>query len=479
MKDAAPACGKNRVRLPGKITETFFLPDIAGRGREKEGRFAMTRTLPPRPDFTQLKHQAKDLLRAHERMDSSACTVLRRLRQFAAADDAAILARPLALHQAQYALAKEYGFASWNALKRHVEKVTNRPSPLRRENGRTYVAGLEKLPLTCQNSVISCIAGAMEAMGEAEMTYEYLMWACGGAFRVQMRTPTWCPSAACAAVGYNLVPGAMKVTGYRLTHLPTGPDMPTGHKLDGPELAQAIERARPAVTASIERGVPALFDSEECGLIVGYKEDGQRIVRPYKDGEGYVDTDKWPWGVGIIEPEDMPMDRHAAVVNSLHLAVTLAKTERFGNYLSGFAALESWADGLLDEARFAALTDANWFPIAHGNGYCYGCYYTDRGTAEKYLRDVADDYQDPIRSELLATAGVYGKIHELLGCPRPEVNCAWSLQPWVIGALAKWTPAMRQAESQTLRECLALERQAIGQIEHVLTQMEVPADVQV
>jgi hypothetical protein len=434
----------------------------------------MSRTLPPRPDFAQLKHQAKDLLRAHERKDASACcTVLRRLRQFAAADEAAILARPLALHEAQYALAMEYGFASWNALKRHVEKVLGRPSPLRRENGRTYVAGLEKLPTACRNSVITCIVGAMEAMGE-DISYEYLMGACGGAFRVQLHQPNWCPSAACAGPGYNLIPGAMKITGYRLTSMPVT-FMPTGHEKQGTELAQAIELARPAMTASIERGVPALFDSEECGLIVGYKDDGQRIVRPYGEAEGYVDTDKWPWGVGIIEPEDVAMDRHTAVVNSLHLAVTLAKTERFGNYLSGFKALEQWSEELLDESRFADLKEHNWFQVGLANGYCYGSFYTDRVTAEAYLRDVADDYEDPIRSELLAVADTYKQVHQGLGRKRAEYECAWSLQPWFIGGPAKWTPAMRRAESQALREALALERQGISQIERVLTRLDAPA----
>jgi hypothetical protein len=139
--------------------ETFFLPGIAGRGRDQEGGCPMSRRLPHRPDFTQLRHQAKDLLRGHQRKDPAVCDVLRRLRPFASADDAAILAEPLALHEAQYALAMDYGFASWNALKRHVEKVNGRPSPVRREKGRTYVAGLEQHGIGCKdahdNSVIA------------------------------------------------------------------------------------------------------------------------------------------------------------------------------------------------------------------------------------------------------------------------------------------------------------------------------------
>jgi len=63
--------------------------------------------LPPVPDFTQLRHQAKALLRAHERKEAtvfgvSVREVLRNLRQFASADDAAIWSKPLALHEAQY-----------------------------------------------------------------------------------------------------------------------------------------------------------------------------------------------------------------------------------------------------------------------------------------------------------------------------------------------------------------------------------------
>ena len=53
--------------------------------------------LPPRPNLDQLKHQAKELLKA---------------------------GKASALHDAQTILAREYGFKSWNALRDHVEAVT-------------------------------------------------------------------------------------------------------------------------------------------------------------------------------------------------------------------------------------------------------------------------------------------------------------------------------------------------------------------
>jgi uncharacterized protein len=66
--------------------------------------------LPARPDLDQLRHQAKDLLRAAQRGDSGAVTRIR------AASDRLILS------SAQLALAREYGFASWAKLKLEVER---------------------------------------------------------------------------------------------------------------------------------------------------------------------------------------------------------------------------------------------------------------------------------------------------------------------------------------------------------------------
>jgi len=52
--------------------------------------------LPPRPSLDQLKHQAKELQRSAQ----------------------------IALHEAQTRIAREYGFASWNKLRDHVEALT-------------------------------------------------------------------------------------------------------------------------------------------------------------------------------------------------------------------------------------------------------------------------------------------------------------------------------------------------------------------
>jgi len=80
----------------------------------------MPRALPPRPRLEALKKEAKHLLRLHRDGDGRACAQLRLLRRFADVADQDILAADLALHDTQFALALDYGFASWTALRDHV-----------------------------------------------------------------------------------------------------------------------------------------------------------------------------------------------------------------------------------------------------------------------------------------------------------------------------------------------------------------------
>src|SRR6516164_7244245 len=66
--------------------------------------------LPARPDLDQLRHQARELLRAAHRGDIEATARVR-----------AVSGR-IILSSAQLALAREYGFASWARLKLEVER---------------------------------------------------------------------------------------------------------------------------------------------------------------------------------------------------------------------------------------------------------------------------------------------------------------------------------------------------------------------
>ena len=82
------------------------------------------RQLPERPNLEQLKRQAKDLLRSARANAPQALARFRTLPAFADASDAVLARAPLALHDAQSVIAREHGFASWNALRERVETLT-------------------------------------------------------------------------------------------------------------------------------------------------------------------------------------------------------------------------------------------------------------------------------------------------------------------------------------------------------------------
>jgi hypothetical protein len=83
------------------------------------------RPLPPRSSLDHLKHQAKDLMKAHAARSLAAAQLIREFHpRFSGASDEAIFAAEFKLSSAQLAIARESGFQSWMRLKAHIEKPT-------------------------------------------------------------------------------------------------------------------------------------------------------------------------------------------------------------------------------------------------------------------------------------------------------------------------------------------------------------------
>jgi hypothetical protein len=82
-----------------------------------------TKRLPSSPNLDHLKHQARDLLKAHAAGDPEASQRLREFHpRFGRSADADIRSAKLTLSDAQLAIAREYGFPSWARLKAQVER---------------------------------------------------------------------------------------------------------------------------------------------------------------------------------------------------------------------------------------------------------------------------------------------------------------------------------------------------------------------
>ena len=74
-----------------------------------------SQTLPPQPSLEQLKKQAKTLLKAHQSGNHETISRLRSMvPKLALASDAEILAAKFSLLDAQFVIAREYGYDSWN-----------------------------------------------------------------------------------------------------------------------------------------------------------------------------------------------------------------------------------------------------------------------------------------------------------------------------------------------------------------------------
>ena len=81
----------------------------------------MSPSLPPKPSLEHLRNQAKDILRAQRHGDAPGCQVLRGLRQYADIPDVQLLAAKVKLREAQLALALDYGFESWEDMRKGVQ----------------------------------------------------------------------------------------------------------------------------------------------------------------------------------------------------------------------------------------------------------------------------------------------------------------------------------------------------------------------
>ena len=89
----------------------------------------MSANLPPNPNLNQLKNQAKELLAAYQSGDADAIDRVRAV--YTPKTEA------LTLREAKQALAREYGFTSWQALvdevKEEIEPEETEPAPTKKK----------------------------------------------------------------------------------------------------------------------------------------------------------------------------------------------------------------------------------------------------------------------------------------------------------------------------------------------------------
>ena len=335
------------------------------------------------------------------------------------------------------------------------------------EDGKVWIAGMEKLTWQGEqeNSVMRCLAIAMQTVGRSEYTYEYLMGISAQAFRIQLFKDGWCPSSPHARMGFNTGEVAVESLPYKLVRY----EFIDEDRKNDPNARQEAYRA---VAASIDRGVPALFGSEEQGLVVGYSEDGGTLLgRSYMDRKkpGFKSIDKLPWGFGVLVERGATPDRRERIIHSLKLAVKLANTESFEQYYSGWKAYEAWIAQLKDANAFVELSAEDLKGRQFGNAYIYYCLVDARTRAAGYLKSVQAQFTGEPPAHLAKAAELYGQITQRLSNPCPTEIAP---MPGMMKEAQRWTQDMRNRQAKILEECRSLEKQAISEIEKALALMD-------
>jgi uncharacterized protein (TIGR03067 family) len=105
------------------ISRTFFVPPVCGSRRKCMENY-MDTNLPARPDLDHLRRQAKSLLAALESGSSDAvATILQHLPSAKGMSADQVRTTRFRLADAQSAIARKSGYASWPQLARHVEQL--------------------------------------------------------------------------------------------------------------------------------------------------------------------------------------------------------------------------------------------------------------------------------------------------------------------------------------------------------------------
>lgn len=264
------------------------------------------------------------------------------------------------------------------------------------------------------------------------------------AFKLTVWRP-WCPSAGVCDVVADCPDRALAVFGYSMARFPA-------------EDGQVAEDARRAIVESIDRGMPALYMNGEFNLIVGHVDGGKRwICQPYAGGAGYKRMERLEgflgpaWWVNVLHDDKEAPPRRQALLDSIRAAVRLARTPSFeeGSF-NGFAAYEAWAEDLDSPPEE---------PNLHANAYVYSILLSSRAAAGEYLRAVAGEFDGGAAGRLTAAGGRYDRVARRMLDGRACVA-----QPWK----ESWTPENRAIQADIMRQNLADERVAIGELEQFL-----------
>ncbi len=453
----------------------------------------MTRSLPVNPSHRFLQEEAKDALKAQRRGDRAVCPMLRLLRRFHAADDQAIVGAEVALHEVQFALAMDYGFPSWPAMKAHVESLAAAGAA---ETGagddpavRAVLSDVPKVGFGRRLCPFpGSIEGALAYIGRPE-SYDYIMGVSGAAFRRAWHRDD----------GGNIDLGYFQPEPYRLLFSAIGMDYRILPVADKPAMIDAVKQ-------SIARGRPVvafgIIGPPEAGLICGYDRGGEVMIghsyfdferhspeQPYYEKEGWFEDmagkepergEPRPIGMIILGDSHQRPAPREVLRTSIDWAIDLARTTHrptLPNHVCGLAACRAWADALeIDEdyeeedPKAIQLADqpGSEFTqevrvMVHGD---QATMQSERIHAAGFLRNMSE-HAGPGYGALMEAADLFEQAGKANVWP-------WKAKHYMADEVKRGLRDRdtRRELAASVREACRREEQAIDMLERVRTAME-------
>ena len=406
----------------------------------------MPSSTPVRLNLTQLKKQAKEILKAHHAGDAGAGPVLRRLPRFAAAMAPEILAAPVHLADVQFALALEHGFDSWAHLKRHIEGLEPRPrGQLMKEAGAVWISRVPKLGWGLDRDCT--FAGALEsALAATDDPWPYwdLMAFTGLAFRVRWSADF---SASCA-IGEmpDECAGLRACTGWG-----TPTDVQFGQETTDREairgwLVQSIDSGRPVLVYGLCLDMAVVYGYEAGGQILwlsDYHARGEMPVRLPLAKLGPMQI--------YLHREGPALDDRLRLEHVLSLAGrNWGRREHDGGlpgrrYLYGEAAYEAWQEAIRGADK---LPPEQFARLHHTHQFAWLTLADARQAAGRFLNEAGQTDLARTLPETAAAALRHAIGHALAMAKR--LSLAFDSQGFFQGPPPAWPADQRLAEFEIL-----------------------------
>ncbi len=377
----------------------------------------MTRFLPPSPQLSHLKNEAKALLKAHAQRDQDVLPVLRHMRDLTHLDDEVIFGMPIKLAQMQFALAMDYGFSNWHHLRKTVAsinpvegytqtlqgKAIQLPDvPGGYPNTNRWVAGMVMML-----DYVGAMVDIVDMAGDTGIAFIFqadeLLHPFGNNLK-QLDMGYWPLDSWGVRTRQEFINA---IHGQKITFLPSD-----YKAYDRDPAAYYRQHFRRTIRQALDEHLPVLGDCCVDIVLITAMDEGEPDVLGQLtcvEKNELVRMKQYPWNVAIFDGSCSTITRHEADRQALEYAIALGRDEvdlsAYPGKLSGIKSWRLWQEQL----KYPELAGPHYYSAnVRGHLIC------NRKAAIAYLRQMALRYRSSAMQAFETAIADYQAIVRLL-----------------------------------------------------------------